>query len=103
VGVVGAIIPWNFPLLIAVRKIDSALATGLYHPVKDIHGFWLACDRLIYLRYSVILLGASLSERKRAAVNHPDIDFSKAKQFDEQLKLDRFRDAAPRVTISPRV
>lgn len=82
VRVVGAIIPWNFPLLMAVWKIGSALATGctivlkrqpaecciramvktgLYHPVKDIHGFPLACDRLIYLRYSVILLGASLS------------------------------------------
>jgi hypothetical protein len=36
-------------------------------------------------------------------VKHPDIDFSKAKRFDEQLILDRFRDAAPRVTISPRV
>ena len=28
IGVVGAIIPWNFPFLIAVRKIGSALAAG---------------------------------------------------------------------------
>src|SRR5258708_38151837 len=28
VGVVGAIIPWNFPLMMAVWKIGPALATG---------------------------------------------------------------------------
>ncbi|NQT20925.1 MAG: aldehyde dehydrogenase, partial [Planctomycetes bacterium] len=28
IGVVGAIIPWNFPFLIAARKIGSALAAG---------------------------------------------------------------------------
>ena len=38
VGVVGAIIPWNFPLLMAVWKIGPALATGcsiVLKPAED--------------------------------------------------------------------
>jgi phenylacetaldehyde dehydrogenase len=40
VGVVGAIVPWNFPLLMAAWKIGPALATGctvVLKPAEDAH------------------------------------------------------------------
>ena len=53
VGVVGAIIPWNFPLLMAVWKIGPALATGcavVLKPAED--------TPLSALRLAELMLGA---------------------------------------------
>jgi len=53
VGVVGAIIPWNFPLLMAVWKIGPALATGcavVLKPAED--------TPLSALRLAELVLGA---------------------------------------------
>jgi len=55
VGVVGAIIPWNFPLLMAVWKIGPALATGcciVLKPAED--------TPLSALRLAVLALEAGL-------------------------------------------
>ncbi|HQR03346.1 MAG: aldehyde dehydrogenase family protein [Proteobacteria bacterium] len=49
VGVVGAIIPWNFPLLIAVWKIAPALATGCTIVLKPAEETSLAALRLAEL------------------------------------------------------
>ena len=44
VGVVGAIIPWNFPLMMTVWKVGPALATGcsiVLKPAECCHNPWL--------------------------------------------------------------
>jgi len=46
VGVVGAIIPWNFPFLIAARKIGSALAAGNTMVIKP--ASWAPLSTLLY-------------------------------------------------------
>ena len=46
VGVVGAIIPWNFPFLIAARKIGSALAAGNTMVIKP--ASWTPLSTLLY-------------------------------------------------------
>ena len=46
VGVVGAIIPWNFPFLIAARKIGSALAAGNTMVLKP--ASWTPLSTLLY-------------------------------------------------------
>src|ERR1700733_14940226 len=49
VGVVGAIIPWNFPLLMAVWKIGPALATGCSIVLKPAEDTPLSALRLAAL------------------------------------------------------
>jgi phenylacetaldehyde dehydrogenase len=49
VGVVGAIIPWNFPLLMAVWKIGPALATGCTIVLKPAEDTPLSALRLAAL------------------------------------------------------
>ena len=46
VGVVGQIIPWNFPLLMAAWKLGPALATGCCVVVKPAEQTPLTCLRL---------------------------------------------------------
>ena len=46
VGVVGAIIPWNFPFLIAARKIASALAAGNTIVIKP--ATWAPLSTLLF-------------------------------------------------------
>jgi len=43
IGVVGAISPWNFPLVLAVRKVAPALATGCTVVLKPARQTPLAC------------------------------------------------------------
>jgi acyl-CoA reductase-like NAD-dependent aldehyde dehydrogenase len=46
IGIVGAIIPWNFPFLIAARKIASALAAGNTMVLKP--ATWAPLSTLLY-------------------------------------------------------
>ncbi len=46
IGVVGAIIPWNFPFLIAARKIASALAAGNTMVIKP--ATWAPLSTLLF-------------------------------------------------------
>jgi phenylacetaldehyde dehydrogenase len=57
VGVVGQIIPWNFPLLMAAWKLGPALATGCTVVIKPAEQTPLSC-----LRLGEILLEAGLPE-----------------------------------------
>lgn len=45
-GVVAAIVPWNFPLLLATGKIAPALLTGNVIIVKPSYVSWLECAGL---------------------------------------------------------
>ncbi|WOH53386.1 aldehyde dehydrogenase [Bradyrhizobium sp. sBnM-33] len=80
VGVIGAIIPWNVPLMLAVWKLAPALAAGctiVLKPSEDACLSVLALARLVMQVgippgvVNVVTGGASAGE---ALVSHPDID-----------------------------
>ena len=81
VGVVGQIIPWNFPLLMAAWKLGPALATGCTVVLKPAEQ-----TPLTALRLGELIIGAGFppgvvnilpgfGETAGAAIaNHPDVD-----------------------------
>jgi hypothetical protein len=80
IGVVGAIIPWNVPLMLAVWKLAPALAAGctiVLKPSEEACLSVLALARLVMQVgippgvVNVVTGGASAGE---ALVSHPDID-----------------------------
>jgi phenylacetaldehyde dehydrogenase len=81
VGVVGAIIPWNFPLLMAVWKIGPALATGCTIVLKPAEDTPLSALRLAELALEAGLPGGALNvvtgygpSAGAALASHPGID-----------------------------
>jgi acyl-CoA reductase-like NAD-dependent aldehyde dehydrogenase len=81
VGVVGAIIPWNFPLLLASWKVAPALAAGCTVVLKPAPATPMTAIRLGELALEAglppgvlnILTGSS-RELGAALVEHPDVD-----------------------------
>ena len=81
VGVVGAIIPWNFPLLMAVWKIGPALATGCSIVLKPAEDTSLSALRLAALALEAGLPSGALNivtgdgvTAGAALAAHPGID-----------------------------
>ncbi|CAG4910141.1 phenylacetaldehyde dehydrogenase StyD [Paraburkholderia saeva] len=81
VGVVAAIVPWNFPLLMAVWKIAPALACGCTVVLKPAEETPLTAIRLAELAFEagfpagVLNVVTGQGETAGAAlVRHPDID-----------------------------
>src|ERR1700726_1426057 len=81
VGVVGQIIPWNFPLLMAAWKIGPALATGCTVVIKPAEQTPLTCLRLGELVQEagipdgVVNIVPGYGETAGAALAaHPDVD-----------------------------
>jgi phenylacetaldehyde dehydrogenase len=81
VGVVGQIIPWNFPLLMAAWKLGPALATGCTVVVKPAEQTPLSCLRLGELVQEagipdgVVNIVPGYGETAGAALAaHPDVD-----------------------------
>jgi phenylacetaldehyde dehydrogenase len=81
VGVVGAIIPWNFPLLMAVWKIGPALATGCTVVLKPAEDTPLSALRLAELAADAGLPAGALNvitgyghTAGAALASHPGID-----------------------------
>jgi phenylacetaldehyde dehydrogenase len=81
VGVVGQIIPWNFPLLMAAWKLGPALATGCTVVLKPAEQTPLTALRLGELILEagfpkgVVNILPGFGETAGAAIaNHPDID-----------------------------
>ena len=81
VGVVGAIIPWNFPLLMAVWKIGPALATGCSIILKPAEDTPLTALRLAELGLEAGLPKGALNvitgdgtSAGAALASHPGID-----------------------------
>ena len=81
VGVVGAIIPWNFPLLMAVWKVGPALATGCSIVLKPAEDTPLSALRLAELALEAGLprgacnVVTGYGETAGAALaSHPGID-----------------------------
>jgi aldehyde dehydrogenase (NAD+) len=81
VGVVGAIIPWNFPLLMAAWKIAPALACGNTIVLKPAEQTPLSALELAFiaaeagLPAGVLNIVTGLGETAGAAlVQHPDVD-----------------------------
>jgi phenylacetaldehyde dehydrogenase len=81
VGVVGQIIPWNFPLLMAAWKLGPALATGCCVVVKPAEQTPLSCLRLGELVQEagfpdgVVNIVPGYGETAGAALAaHPDVD-----------------------------
>ena len=81
VGVVGQIIPWNFPLLMAAWKIAPALATGCTVVLKPAEQTPLSALRLgellleAGLPKGVVSIVPGFGETAGAAIaNHPDVD-----------------------------
>src|ERR1700752_4412698 len=81
VGVVGQIIPWNFPLLMAAWKLGPALATGCTVVLKPAEQTPLSCLRLGELMQEagfpagVVNILAGYGETAGAALAaHPDVD-----------------------------
>ncbi|MEQ1506608.1 MAG: aldehyde dehydrogenase family protein [Myxococcota bacterium] len=79
-GVVGAIVPWNFPLLLAARKIAPALACGNTIVLKPPEEASLSCLRLAELCAEaglpdgVVNVVTGIGEEAGAAlVEHPDV------------------------------
>ncbi len=79
-GVIGAIIPWNFPLLLAARKIAPALAAGNTVVLKPPEEASLSCLELARilaeagLPPGVLNVVTGLGEEAGAAlVAHPDV------------------------------
>ncbi|HSL72062.1 MAG TPA: aldehyde dehydrogenase family protein, partial [Longimicrobiales bacterium] len=81
VGVVGAIIPWNFPLLMAAWKVAPALACGNtvvlkpaeQTPLTALELGWIAAE--VGLPPGVLNVVPGLGETAGAAlVQHPDVD-----------------------------
>ncbi len=79
-GVVGQIIPWNFPLLMAAWKIAPALATGntvVLKPAETTPLTALLLAELIQdadLPPGVVNIVTGAGETGEALVNHPDIN-----------------------------
>src|SRR5450432_2070536 len=81
VGVVGQIIPWNFPLLMAAWKLGPALATGCCVVIKPAEQTPLTCLRLGELVQEagfpdgVVNIVPGYGETAGAALAaHPDVD-----------------------------
>ena len=81
VGVVGQIIPWNFPLLMAAWKLGPALATGCCVVIKPAEQTPLSCLRLGELVQEagipagVVNIVPGYGETAGAALaSHPDVD-----------------------------
>ena len=81
VGVVGQIIPWNFPLLMAAWKLGPALATGCTVVIKPAEQTPLTCLRLGELVQEagfpdgVVNIVPGYGETAGAALAaHPDVD-----------------------------
>jgi phenylacetaldehyde dehydrogenase len=81
VGVVGAIIPWNFPLLMAVWKIGPALATGCSLVLKPAEDTPLSALRLAELALEAGFPKGALNvvtgdgpSAGAALASHPGID-----------------------------
>ncbi len=80
-GVIGAIIPWNFPLLLGTRKVAAALAAGNSVVLKPPEQASLACLELGKLLLEagappgVLNVVTGLGEEAGAAlVEHPGVD-----------------------------
>ena len=80
-GVVGQIIPWNFPLLMAAWKLGPALATGCTVVIKPAEQTPLTCLRLGELVQEagipdgVVNIVPGYGETAGAALaSHPDVD-----------------------------
>ncbi|HTB83516.1 MAG TPA: aldehyde dehydrogenase family protein [Candidatus Sulfotelmatobacter sp.] len=79
-GVVGQIIPWNFPLLMAAWKIAPALACGNTVVLKPAETTSLTAMRLAQifqeagLPEGVVNIVTGAGETGAAIVNHPDIN-----------------------------
>jgi aldehyde dehydrogenase (NAD+)/phenylacetaldehyde dehydrogenase len=80
VGVVGAIVPWNFPLLLAARKIAPALAAGnavVLKPPEEASLTALALARIcaeVGIPPGVLNVVTGYGEEAGAAlVEHPDV------------------------------
>ncbi len=81
IGVVGQIIPWNFPLLMAAWKLGPALATGCTVVIKPAEQTPLTCLRLGELVQEagipdgVVNIVPGYGETAGAALaSHPDVD-----------------------------
>ncbi|MES2495462.1 MAG: aldehyde dehydrogenase family protein [Pseudomonadota bacterium] len=80
VGVVGQIIPWNFPLVMAVWKIAPALAAGctvILKPAEDTPLTALRLGQLICeagFPDGVVNIVTGDAEPGAALVDHPDVD-----------------------------
>src|SRR6201997_5485429 len=81
VGVVGQIIPWNFPLLMAAWKLGPALATGCCVVIKPAEQTPLSCLRLAELVQEagipdgVVNIVPGYGETAGAALAaHPEVD-----------------------------
>lgn len=81
IGVVGAIIPWNYPLIIASWKLGPALAVGCSVVLKPAEDASLSCLRLAELAAEaglpdgVLNVVAGTGERAGAALAaHGDVD-----------------------------
>lgn len=81
VGVVGAIVPWNFPLLTAVWKLAPALAAGCTIVLKPAEQTPLSAMRLAELvmeagfpRGVVNIVTGIGAVAGAALANHPDVD-----------------------------
>jgi aldehyde dehydrogenase (NAD+) len=79
-GVVGQIIPWNFPLLMAAWKIAPALACGNTVVIKPAETTSITAMRLAQifqeaeLPEGVVNIVTGAGETGEAIVNHPDIN-----------------------------
>jgi aldehyde dehydrogenase (NAD+) len=79
-GVVGQIIPWNFPLLMAAWKLAPALATGntiVLKPAETTPLTALKLAEIIHdsgLPKGVVNIVTGAGETGASIVNHPDID-----------------------------
>src|SRR5205823_12391186 len=80
VGVVGQIIPWNFPLLMAAWKLAPALACGCTVVLKPAETTPLTALKLAELIQDadlppgVVNIVTGAGETGAAIVNHPDVD-----------------------------
>lgn len=80
IGVVGQIIPWNFPLLMAAWKLAPALATGntvVLKPAETTSLTALKLAEIIHesgLPKGVVNIVTGAGETGAAIVNHPDVD-----------------------------
>lgn len=80
IGVVGQIIPWNFPLLMAAWKLAPALATGntvVLKPAETTSLTALKLAEIIHesgLPKGVVNIVTGAGETGAAIVNHPGVD-----------------------------
>jgi acyl-CoA reductase-like NAD-dependent aldehyde dehydrogenase len=81
VGVVGAIVPWNFPLVLGIWKIGPALAAGCSMVVKPDEKTPLSLLRLVQIAHEEgvpagvlnLVTGDGVENGARLA-SHPDVD-----------------------------